>query len=418
MQKRQIAERPLRIAQVTATFPPYYAGTGMVCYRSAQELAGLGHDVTVLTAAYGSSDESGPPGVRVRRLRPAFRIGNAPLLPGLLSPERFDIIHLHYPFIFGAEMIWARALATGVPYVLTHHNDLIGDGARGTLFDLYARVTAPLVLGGARKLAAVSLDHAANCRLRGIFRRRWSDVVEMPNGVDTKLFHPGAEGASIRARYGIAPTDRVVLFVGAMDRAHHFKGVEHLLRALAHVPDHRVIGLLVGDGDLRPRFQAEAERLGVAGQTRFVGGIPHEQLPPYYAAADVVVLPSFPPESFGMVLIEGMACGVPVIAHDIPGVRTVVRHGETGLLVKPGDTAELAAAITALVDDPSVRGAMGARGHTDVLERFTWSAIGRRLERLYLDVLGRATRPSHPPNNSAPNSVETVDAGKAAVRAG
>ncbi|MGE3910867.1 MAG: glycosyltransferase, partial [Chloroflexota bacterium] len=254
----------MRIAHVTATFPPYYAGTGMVCYRSARELARLGHEVTVLTAAYGPGADDAPEGVTVRRLPAPFRIGNAPLLPGLLSTERFDVIHLHYPFIFGAEMIRARALMTGTPYVLTHHNDLIGDGARGLLFDLYARVTAPVILGGARKLAAVSLDHAVNCRLRGIFRRRWKDVVEVPNGVDTDIFTPEADGAGVRARVGISPEDRVVLFVGAMDRAHHFKGVEQLLRALAQVEDQRVVGLLVGEGDLRPRFQAEAARLGLA----------------------------------------------------------------------------------------------------------------------------------------------------------
>ncbi|MCC7371775.1 MAG: glycosyltransferase family 4 protein [Chloroflexi bacterium] len=399
----------MRIAHVTATFPPYYAGTGMVCYRNAQELARLGHDVTVLTAAYGPGDREAPEGVRVRRLPPAFRIGNAPLLPGLLSPERFDVIHLHYPFIFGAEMIWARARATGVPYVLTHHNDLIGDGGRGKLFEVYSRVTAPVILGGARKLAAVSLDHAANCRLGGIFRRRWSDVVEMPNGVDTEIFRPDADGASVRARLGISPDARVVLFVGAMDRAHHFKGVEYLLRALAQIEDRDVIGLLVGEGDLRPGFQAETDRLGLSERTRFIGGIPHAQLPPYYAAADVVVLPSFPPESFGMVLIEGMACGVPVIAHNIPGVRTVVKHGETGLLVEPGDTPGLAEAITRIVQDRSTRDTMGARGLAHVHERYTWPAIGRRLEALYEQVTGRAGRPA---------PVEAVDAGPTAVHAG
>jgi glycosyltransferase involved in cell wall biosynthesis len=379
----------MRILHVTATFPPYYAGTGMVCYRATAELSRLGHDVTVLTASYGGGDRSGPEGVTVRRLPPAFRIGNAPFLPRLLELDRFDVMHLHYPFIFGAEMIRLRSLLTGVPYVLTHHNDLIGDGSRGLLFDLYARVTAPVVLGGARKLAAVSLDHAANCKLSGIFRRRWADVVEIPNGVDVDLFHPGVDGSAIRARYGISPTDRVVLFVGAMDRAHHFKGVEHLLRALAQIPDRRVIGLMVGDGDLRQRFEAEAARLGVADRTRFVGGVPHDELPPYYAAADVVVLPSFPPESFGMVLIEGMASGVPVVAHALPGVRTVVRHGETGLLVRPGDVPELAAAIGTIVEDPVRRAEMGARGRADVVERFTWPAIGRRLVDLYEQVVGQ-----------------------------
>ena len=249
-------------------------------------------------------------------------------------------------------------------------------------------------------MAAVSLDHAANCRLASIFRRRWRDVVEVPNGVDIDRFRPGIDGTAVRKRLGIGREDRVVLFVGAMDRAHHFKGIGHLLAALARIPDRSVIGLLVGEGDLRSRFEAEAVRLGLADRSRFVGGVPHDQLAPYYAAADVVVLPSFPPESFGMVLIEGMACGVPVVAHNIPGVRSVVRHGETGLLVKPGNIAELASVITALTDDAPLREAMGTRGRADVVERFTWPAIGRRLVSLYENVI---TEPISTPVTGRPD---------------
>lgn len=376
----------MRIAHVTATFPPYYAGTGLVCYHQAEGLARLGHQVAVFTAAGSSGDCLSPEGVTVHRLPALFRIGNAPFLPGLLEMRDFDVVHLHYPFIFGAEMIRVVSAIRHVPYVLTHHNDLIGDGGRRYLFDAYTAVVAPLVFQGARKWLVVSLDHAASCRLAPLFRRRWADVVEIPNGVDTNLFRPDVDGRPVRRRLGIPERARVLLFVGALDRAHHFKGAGYLLRAFARMRDGNLWLMLVGDGDLRPSLEVLAEKLGVAPRVRFVGAVPHRDLPPFYAASDLVVLPSFPPESFGMVLIEAMACGRPVLAHDISGVRTVVCNGEDGLLARPGDTDDLLEKMRALLDDPRRRRMMGMRGRAKVQERYAWARIIPRLLEVYQEV--------------------------------
>lgn len=385
----------MRIAHITATFPPYYSGTGMVCYHNALGLARLGHRVTVFTAAMGPRQSTGggtacadPPGVEVRRLPALFRVGNAPLLPGLACLTGFDIVHLHHPFIFGAEMIGGNSRLRGIPYVLTHHNDLIGYGVRRYLFDAYSAVVTPWVLRGARRLIVVSADHARSSRLAPLFRRRWADVVEIPNGVDADRFRPGWDGRPVRRHYGIPDDARVILFVGALDRAHHFKGVGLLLRAVSRLNRHTTWLMIVGDGDLKEHFISLAGELGVSERACFVGAIPHEDLPPYYAAADVVALPSFPPESFGMVLIEAMACGKPVVAHDIPGVRSVIRDGEDGLLVPPGDVAGLAEKLQSLLDDPRRRWEMGRQGRSRVEEKYAWPNIIPLLVRVYEEVLG------------------------------
>jgi glycosyltransferase involved in cell wall biosynthesis len=381
----------MRIAHVTATFPPYYSGTGMVCYHNALGLARLGHQVTVFTANHPPGDYTYPREITVRRLSVLFRVGNAPFLPKLLGLGRFDIVHLHHPFIFGAEMIWAVSKAWGIPYIIAHHNDLIGDGLRRYLFDVYSMVSTRLVFGSARKFAVVSFDHAASCRLAPLFRKRWGDVAEVPNGVDVDLFRPGLDGLSVRRHYGIPDDARVILFVGALDRAHHFKGVAHLLRALSRMEDHQAVLMLIGGGDLKDQFIALSGRLGVAKRSLFVGAMSHKQLSRYYAAADVVVLPSFPPESFGVVLIEAMACGKPVIASNLPGVRSVVSDGEDGLLVRPGDVEDLAEKIQMLLDDPQRRREMGERGRDKVEEKYAWPKIIPRLVRVYEEVLADAT---------------------------
>jgi glycosyltransferase involved in cell wall biosynthesis len=376
----------MRIAHVTATFPPYYAGTGMVCYHNAQELARRGHQVTVFTAAYPPGDFEYPAEFTVKRLPVLLRFGNAPLLPNLLQMKGFDIIHLHHPFIFGAEMVWAVSKLRKIPYVLTHHNDLIGNGLRRYIFDLYSAVSIRLVFSGARKFAVVSLDHANGCRLANLYSRRWSDVVEVPNGVDTGLFKPGLDGTVIRKQHGIPAEASVTLFVGALDRAHHFKGADLLLKAFAAIKDREAVLVFIGDGDLKVGLIAMARSLGLSDRVYFLGAIANENLPPYYAMADVVVLPSIPPESFGMVLIESMACGTPVIASNLPGVRTVVADGQDGYLVEPGDVGGLAESMRRLLDDPLLRREMGQRGRVKVEAKYTWPVVVDRLETIYLEL--------------------------------
>ncbi|HVX29433.1 MAG TPA: glycosyltransferase, partial [Nitrolancea sp.] len=116
----------MRIAHVTATFPPYYGGTGNVCYHNARVLAARGHHVEVFTAdAPGRIDD--PAGVIVNRLRPIVQVGNAPVLPSLLRLRQFDLVHLHYPFYTGAEFVSLARL----PYVITYHQDVELDGVLG-----------------------------------------------------------------------------------------------------------------------------------------------------------------------------------------------------------------------------------------------------------------------------------------------
>lgn len=378
----------MHIAHVTATFPPYYAGTGMVCYHNAIELARRGHQVTVFTSGDPPVAYQSPPQIEVRRLYSLFRLGNAPLLPGLLKLDGFDLIHLHYPFIFGAELIWMVSKVRHIPYVLTYHNDLLGGGLRKWLFETYFALSAPLVFQGAGKLGAVSMDHAAACKATPLFRSRWPDVVELPNGVDVEIFRPDLDGGMVKRKLGIPAGSKVIAFVGALDRAHPFKGVDYLLRVFSGMCDSDAVLLIVGDGKLKHAYIRLAAELGLAGRTFFAGLVAHTDLPLYYAAADVVVLPSSPPESFGMVLIEAMACGRPVIAHDIPGVRMLIDDGVDGYLIQPGDAEALQRQLAQILSMPHYDLlAMGFAGRRKVELKYTWEVAGQRLECIYQQVI-------------------------------
>ncbi len=385
----------MRVAHVSATFPPYYAGTGTICLHNARVLADAGHEVTVYTARLGPTEEDTLPGVRVRRLRPQLRVGNAFLVSQLLAMPAVDLVHLHYPFIFGAELVWLLHVLRRQPYVITYHNDLVWTGMKGAAFRAYQTVWSRLVLGGARRVLITSWDFARSSpQLRPFVRRHADRLIEMPNGVDTRRLHPALEGDAVRRQLGLRHA-AVTLFVGAMDTAHDLKGgVPTLLRALAKVPDQAVQLVLVGGGDMVPAYRQLARQLGLGGRTHFVGWIPNDQLGPYYAAADVLVVPSVRVEAFGLVAIEALACGTPVVASELPGLRSVVHSTNGGLLVPPGEPDALAATLAGLLADRERRLVLASNGRAAVVQHYDWSVISSRLDAVYRSVLAEPdTRP-------------------------
>jgi glycosyltransferase involved in cell wall biosynthesis len=382
-----MVQQILSIAHVTATFPPYFGGTGTVCFHNARVLASRGHRVSVYTAEWdGQSDD--PPGVEVHRLRPVVHVGNAPVMPQLLRMPRNAIVHLHFPFYAGGELVSLSRR----PYVVTYHQDVEIDGLLGRLTSAHDATIGRQVLRRARRLCPTSLDYFQSSRFAGLIPAMANRISPIPNGVDTSVYRPGPPDPALRARYSLPESMPIVLFVGSMDRAHHFKGIPVLLQALATTGD--VAALLIGDGDLRRQYEQQAEQLGVADRVRFAGRVPAEDLPAAYRLAEVLILPSVTRgEAFGVVLLEAMASGRPVIASDLPGVRSVVSHGVDGFLVPPSDAAALAHQIGELLAlDPAVRAGMGAAGRRKVEAHYDWERIGDQLEALYRGVLQETRR--------------------------
>lgn len=389
------------IAHVTATFPPYRGGTGNVCYYNARELARRGHQVTVFTAAAtGAPDRETIEGFQVRRLRPLVRAGNAPLLPQLLTVLRgFDVIHLHYPF-YGGEITTLAARLNHAPLVITYHQDVFQSGLVGLMARWLTRTAGRWTLRSASRLLFTSADYGRASYVRPLLTGREQSIGELANGVDVTAFAPGPAPEPLQARYGLGPDDQVALLVAALDQAHYFKGVDIFLHALSRLPAH-VHGVIVGDGDLRPVYQAQADALGMAQRISFAGRVPDGELADHYRLADVTVLPSTTMgEAFGLVLVESMACGAPVIASNLPGVRTVVADGVDGALVPPGDSAALAEALRAMLALPAAqRQAMGQAGRRKVEQRYAWEQIGARLEAVYGEVLRQPSESGNKASN-------------------
>ncbi|MEK9183204.1 MAG: glycosyltransferase [Patescibacteria group bacterium] len=354
----------MKIAIVTPVFPPYLAGIGNVAAQEAAGLAQKGMEVTVFTPWYSDRDcpEMTSP-YRVCRLWPDVSHGNAAWIkkmPAELSS--FDIIHLHYPFIgaVGAVLRCKKSL------VVTYHMDLVGRGWKGLFFKIYTRLTLSNLIKRADKILVSSMDYAEHSYLAP-YLKKWSEkFVEAPFGVRDCFATclPAGTALAMTHKDGY----RKILFVGALDKAHYFKGVDILLEAMKGLKYKLVI---VGDGDLRGYYEAKAKKLGLGDCVIFAGRVNNDELPRYYQSADVFVLPSIDKsEAYGLVLLEAMTHGLPVIASNLPGVRSLV-GAERGLLIEPGNRDDLTRALREILSDDGKRHTMGITAKKWICENRT-----------------------------------------------
>ena len=214
-----------------------------------------------------------------------------------------------------------------------------------------------------------------------------SQVEVIPCGVDLRRF-VAHERLEARARLGWKADQPVLLFVGRLDP---FKGPDMLLKAAALMQKKAQVvivgGNVAGDPELEKLSQL-ARELGIQKRVRFLGARPQEELPLIYSAADITVVPSYH-ESFGMVAVESLACGTPVVATRAGGLMTVIRHGETGYLVPrgPGFFAER---LDSLLADPVTLRSMGAAARSSIL-LYSWQSVATLMHEVYEDVLSEVT---------------------------
>lgn len=378
----------MRVAHIAPVFPPYRGGMGTVAYHQARALAAAGAAVTVFTPR-AASPRQAPPGTSLVELPPLLARGNAACLPQVLwRVGGFDVVHLHYPFFGTAELLAARRLLGGPRLVLQYQMDVVGVHWKARVFRWHRHVVLPAILHAADALVVTSHDYAASSFLAPALPTLEHKLVAIPGGVDLATFSPGTERAAVRARLGL-PDQPTVFFLARLDRAHYFKGLHVLIEAMAQIPE--AVLVVGGDGEWRTNYEAQA-RARLGDRVRFVGELPDDALPDHYRAADLLALPSIDrTEAFGLVLLEALACGTPVVASRLPGVRTLVDEGRTGFLAEPGDPFDLAERLAQGLRE---RATLSPHAVAFVRERFGWEAIAGQLLALYQRLLaGAGARP-------------------------
>jgi len=315
-------------------------------------------------------------------LSPAF----PPLLASTIAAFKPDLLHLHVPNTSAlAALLLPRARR--LPWIVHWHADVPPDAQRRALRIAY-RAYQPwerALLKRAQAIVATSQPYLD----ASLALAPWRDKVRViPLGIA-----PLAEAPSASAPAWPAPGLRVL----AVGRLSYYKGFDVLLRALATLPQASLV--LVGQGECEADLRAAAQALGVASRVAFAGFVDDATLAAYYAHADVFCLPSLErTEAFGVVLLEAMRAGRALVASDVrgSGIGYVVRDGENGLLVAPGDARALAAALERLAADAVLRDALGAAGAARWQADFTLARAAQRTAALYDDVVrgagGKAAR--------------------------
>jgi glycosyltransferase involved in cell wall biosynthesis len=383
----------VRIVQVSPWFYPHLGGVESHVMGLSREFASRGHEVTVVTTRHTLSapERETMDGFDVVRVKPRMIVLRTPIAPRIRTLLRglpADVVHAHLPPPLSAHYAADAAAARGVPLVLTYHCDVEIPSPLGSLVEtLYRRSLGASTLERAAKVIVTTRTYAATSR--AVWRH---DPAVIPNAVDVHRFSPELDGKAVRQKLKLRPDRPVALLVGRIV-AH--KGVEHFIEAARYLPG--VQFLVAGEGASLETMERLAETLGVKDRVRFLGRISQDNLPKVYAACDLFVLPSVSRlEAFGIVALEAMATGKPVVVADIPGVREVIEDGREGLLADPVNPQDLAEKMRRLVEDPALREEMGRRGREKVLASFTTEKVADRILDVYADVLSKARATARP----------------------
>ena len=281
-----------------------------------------------------------------------------------------DVVHVHEPFApgLGLKAVWSSP----APVVGTFHSYFARETLEGRVYTAAAPLLRPI---WARVHRRIAVSQAARHSAKG--RLGKGDVKILPNGVEVDRFANAVPARDV-------PAGRKLLFVGRLEPR---KGLPFAMRAFAllasRYPDLSLI--VVGDGP--ERHAVDVLPAALRNRVHMMGKVTYEALPTYHRASDIFISPATGAESFGIVLVEAMAAGLPVVASNIPGYREVARDGRESLLVKPSDADALAQGIAHLLDHPEERDRLGANG-VQRAQAYAWDHIIDELEAVYESLTG------------------------------
>ena len=359
----------MKIVILVSRFPPkWLAGTEIATYDLAKHLAQRGHEVHVITSHdYGFPSLSEEGGFYIHRIaRPEIRFIGALTFWGDIYFKIRDI---------NPDIIHAQTLSLGIPALISNRLLRIqyiiwGQGSDIYLPNWLNRLTAKMCLKNAGAAIALT-DHMK--KAMQMMCERNIDII--PNGIELERYEGKNEERSM--------TGNRILFVG---RLHPIKGINYLLEAICIVhqelPEAKLI--IVGDGIERETLENLTDDLGISEYVEFVGNVPHEQVTDLMLRADVFALPSLS-EGFPLVILEAMACGLPIIATRVGGVPEVVEGGVNGCLVNAKSPYEIADKISMLLKNDKIRLDM-SNNNRERVKMFSWNKVTNAVEEVYRKV--------------------------------
>jgi glycosyltransferase involved in cell wall biosynthesis len=383
-----------RICLVTHYFPPHVGGIEKVAFEQSKHLAKMGYQITVLTSKSHKKDaDSAVERVKVLHypaLGLAEKIGLPYPIPWLKAYPLFkavikkcDIVQAHgHPY---PSSLLARKVAKQFkkPFIVTQHNTFIDyDSWLNLVESLNDWAIGATVLKKADKVIAVSGATREYVLKLGADKKKTSVIY---NGVDEEFFHP-IDRERCREKLGLPKNDTIILSVR---RLVYKNGLNTLIEAASHLvrKRHNILFLLVGTGPDRGFIEKRIKELRLSNNVKLAGLAADEQLPYYYNAADCFVIPSSSGEGLPMVLLEAMACGLPLISTISGGTAEIIREDVNGFLAPPRDSEALAKAIIKAISSREANLAIGKENRRTIEKRFTWDNNMEQLKKIYKEYL-------------------------------
>jgi len=383
----------LDICMLDPLFYPYQGGTEKHVLEVGKRLAKK-HNVSVLTSQLPNAKAKKATFFGINIIRtPAIYLENLPsfmpppyticpfFVRDLLKQRNADLFHIHNRFWYYPDTLGAIQMKLKKPLFLTLHN--AKPEGISPLTDiggaLYDSLLGERVMEAANRMMAVS-RYTKEVTVPKKFQYK-CDVVH--NGVDEKLFNPHVDSSFARKKLGISNEPLILTNARLVKQ----KGLKHLLDGFAIVRQKEKDAQLaiIGKGNLLEELERYAKKLKVREAVHFVSGIPEKELPFYYRAADVFVLPSLW-EPCAVVLFEALATGTPIVATNVGGNTEIVNHS-CARIIPPKDPIAIAKNVLLLLSDDKLRRKLGAEGRKRVVENFTWDHTAKKVEAIYKKTL-------------------------------
>ena len=365
-------------------------GSGNVAYNLATHMALRGHEISIFTTSIDSNASTEQyENISIYRHSTNFRIKNSSMsLSMFLNATKYkvDIVHAHLTNSVNEFIIPRYIKRKNIPLIVTYHGDPeknMGGFIYKTGVSFYAKYVLDKVLSRADLVISPSEYYIDESRFLGKYRDK---IVVIPNGINIKDFDIAYSKKESRKKLGLPFDENIILFVGTLSL---YKGPDILLKAmlkiLENIPNSKLV--FVGSGPMREGLEKQSKKLSVEKYVIFAGFVEEGLKPLYYRATDIFVLPSIMnTESFGIVNLEAMACGVSIVASKIGGIPDVVKDMENGLLVPPKDSNALADAIIYLLENENVRERMGRNGRKKI-KNYSWERIAEETEEIYKELI-------------------------------
>jgi rhamnosyl/mannosyltransferase len=376
----------MKILHVYKDYHPVLGGMENHIKMLAESQVQLGHEVTVLvTHPTITTHKETIKRVKVIKAGRLTTVASTPIslsLPILLSRERPDVVHLHSPYPIGeiSQLYFGKAKKV----LLTYHSDVIRQ--KGLL--RFYKPFLKKILSVSDQIIVTSENYMKSSPHLHDFIHKCTVI---PLGIDLSPFlqRDSKNADSIKQRYG----SPIILFVGKL---RYYKGLQYLLEAMSNISAKLIV---IGNGPMEKEWRNFASMLNMHDKVFFLGEIGGDQLSAYYQAADIFVLPACErSEAFGLVQVEAMASGLPVISTELgTGTSFVNKNEVTGLVVRPKDSNLLRDGILYLINNPTLRRKMGNSGRERAINEFSLGTMIERVMNLYSRIL--CTAGHNPPFN-------------------